>query len=205
VFVSEAIQHFCRPEIMDSSRMPHPGLPSGADFAAFNAKHEAPVTADFEGWTVAKCGRWSHDPAFLKQLRLLESFHLRPAGFLSADHIHIVTECAKLTFADREAWYADPDFAKMPIADLLSRDHAAGRRELVAKRASLELRPAAPHEPEPRLPRRVAQTIAQGRWTGAGAQAIGVVRGDTVHVAVADKHGNVVACTSSGGWLQSSP
>jgi gamma-glutamyltranspeptidase/glutathione hydrolase len=138
-------------------------------------------------------------------LRLLEGFHLRPTGFLSADHIHIVTECAKLTFADREAWYADPDFAKMPIADLLSRDHAAGRRELVAKRASLELRPAAPDEPEPRLPRSVAQTIAQGRWTGAGAQAIGVVRGDTVHVAVADKHGNVVACTSSGGWLQSSP
>ena len=58
---------------------------------------------------------------------------------------------------------------------------------------------------EPRLPRRDAQAVRPGHWTGTGSQSLGAVRGDTVHVAVADRHGNLVACTPSGGWLQSSP
>ena len=125
--------------------------------------------------------------------------------FLSADHVHIVTEFAKLAFADREAWYADPDFADVPLDDLLSREYARDRRELAGAAASLELRPGKPGGRTPRLPRRALQTIAEGHWTGTGTQSLGEVRGDTVHVAVADRHGNLVACTPSGGWLQSSP
>jgi gamma-glutamyltranspeptidase/glutathione hydrolase len=160
---------------------------------------------DFEDWTVAKVGPWSQGPVFLQQLRMLEPDGLRAMGFLSADHIHQVTEYAKLAFADREAWYADPDFADVPLADLISPEYGAARRSLVGDRASLELRPGAPGGRKPRLPRPSGQIVADGHWTGAGAQAVGELRGDTVHVAIADRHGNMVACTPSGGWLQSSP
>ena len=204
-FVAEAVEKHCRAELMDSSGTAHQGLLEAADFAAFQARHEQPLTVEFEGWTVAKCGPWSQGPVFLQQLRLLDGLDLRAAGFLSAGHIHSVIECAKLAFADRDAWYADPDFAEVPIEDLLSRDYAAARRELLGESASLELRPGAPGGRSPRLPRRTGQAVAEGHWTGTGAQAVGEVRGDTVHVAAADRHGNMVACTPSGGWLQSSP
>jgi gamma-glutamyltranspeptidase / glutathione hydrolase len=204
-FVADAVERHCRAEFMDSSGTSHRGLLAGADFAAFKAGHEAPVTAEFKGWTVAKCGPWSQGPVFLQQLLMLEGLGLRAAGFLSADHVHFVTECAKLAFADRDAWYADPDFADVPLEDLLAPDYTAARRALLGDRASLELRPGAPGGRKPRLPRPSGQTVAEGHWTGTGAQAVGEVRGDTVHVAVVDRHGNMVACTPSGGWLQSSP
>lgn len=204
-FVAEAIERHCLSEAMDSSGAPHPGLLSRVDLATFNAQHEEPVSMDFEDWTIAKCGPWSQGPVFLQQLRLLECFDLRAAHFLSADHLHVVTECAKLAFADREAWYADPAFTPVPLDALLSRDYAVERSRLVSENASLELRPGSSGGAGPRLPRRRGQAIAGGHWAGAGRQAVGEVRGDTVHVAVADRDGNLVACTPSGGWLQSSP
>ena len=204
-FVAEAVEMHCRSEVMDSSGFAHPGFLTAGDLEAYAARHEAPVTTDFEGWTVAKCGSWSQGPVFLQQLRLLEPLELRSAGFLSAEHIHAVVEGAKLAFADREAWYADPEFASVPLDALLSHDYSAARRRLVGDRASLELRPGSPSGREPRLPRRDPQQVSPGHWTGTGSQSLGAVRGDTVHVAVADRHGNLVACTPSGGWLQSSP
>ncbi|HEY0832189.1 MAG TPA: gamma-glutamyltransferase, partial [Candidatus Dormibacteraeota bacterium] len=204
-FVAEAIERHCADAVMDSSGVSHPGLLTAADMAPFKARHEEPVTTDFHGWTVAKCGPWSQGPVFLQQLRLLEAYDLGSRGLLSVEHIHLVTECAKLAFADREAWYGDPDFARVPIAELLSPAYADARRRLVGERASVELRPGSPDRLEPHLPRRDSQAVSPGHWTGSGSQSLGVVRGDTVHVAVADRHGNLVACTPSGGWLQSSP
>jgi gamma-glutamyltranspeptidase/glutathione hydrolase len=204
-FVAEAVERHCGNAFMDSSGAPHRGLLAASDLAAFTARHEEPVTAGFDGWTVAKCGPWSQGPVFLQQLMLLEDLDLRSMGFLSADHVHSVIECAKLAFADREAWYADPDFADVPLAHLLSADYADERRRMVTDAASLELRPGRPGGREPRLPARAVQPVSEGHWTGTGSQALGAVRGDTVHVAVADRHGNLVACTPSGGWLQSSP
>ncbi len=204
-FVAEAIDRHCRIETMDSSGERHRGLLTGADLGAFRARSEAPVTTEFDGWTLAKCGPWSQGPVYLQQLRLLSGFALRDAGFLSAEHVHLVTECAKLAFADREAWYGDPDFTPVPMIDLLSEAYAGERRKLVSRAASLELRPGKPGGREPHLPRRSQQSVADGHWTGTGSQAAGEVRGDTVHVAAADRFGNLVACTPSGGWLQSSP
>ncbi len=204
-FVAEAIDLHCRGAAMDSSGSPHAGLLAATDMAGFEARHEEPVVTDFHGWSVAKCGPWSQGPVFLQQLRLLEPYDLGAGEFLSAEHLHLVTECAKLAFADREAWYADPDFARVPVAELLSPAYAGSRRSLVGERASTELRPGRPSNLEPHLPRRESQTISQGHWTGTGSQSLGAVRGDTVHVAVADRNGNIVACTPSGGWLQSSP
>ena len=194
-FVAEAVERHCRKPAMDGSGGEHAGLLVADDLARFQPQHEAPVTADFRGWTVAKCGPWSQGPVFLQQLRLLEGFDLESAGFLAADHVHLVTECAKLAFADREAWYADPDFAAVPMRELLSREYAESRRGLVGQGASLELRPGSPAGRPPHLPRREMHEVGAGRGNP----------GDTVHVAVADRHGNLVACTPSGGWLQSSP
>ncbi|HCG01663.1 MAG TPA: gamma-glutamyltransferase [Chloroflexi bacterium] len=204
-FVAESVERHCTEEFMDSSGSRHSGLLKASDLATFKATREEPAVVDFESWLVAKCGPWSQGPSFLQQLRLLEKLDLRKLDFLSAAHIHSVTECAKLAFADREAWYADPSFADVPLDDLLSRDYADIRRPLVEIRASLELRPGEPGGRRARLPRRGAQGVAEGHWTGTGAQAVGEPRGDTVHVAVADHYGNLIACTPSGGWLQSSP
>jgi len=204
-FVAEAVERHCRQALMDSSGSAHQGLLTAGDLAAFRANHEDPVVGGFAGWTVAKCGPWSQGPVFLQQLRLLSGFDLEAAGFLSADHIHTVVECAKLAFADREAWYADPKFADVPLQQLLSDEYTRERRALVGDRASMDLVPGAPGGRRPRLPSLGAQEVATGHWTGTGAQSTGELRGDTVHVAVADRHGNLIACTPSGGWLQSSP
>ena len=204
-FVADAVERHCAVEAMDSSGERHPGLLRAGDLHRWTAAHEAPVTADFGAWTVAKCGPWSQGPVFLQQLRLLEPLDLRADGFLGPAHIHLVTECSKLAFADREAWYGDPAFVEVPLEELLSRDYAAGRRALLGESASTELRPGSPGGREPHLPHRSEQAVGKGHWTGAGAQATGNIRRDTVHVDVADRHGNLVACTPSGGWLQSSP
>ena len=204
-FVAEAVDRHCKRAVMDSSGEPHAGLLCAGDMAEFHARHEKPVTADFGGWSVAKCGPWSQGPVFLQQLRLLDGFDAATIPFLSADHVHTVVECAKLAFADREAWYGDPDLADVPLDALLSHAYSAERRRLVGDRASLELRPGSPAGRPPHLPRREVQAVAKGHWTGTGSQSLGAVRGDTCHVAVADRHGNLVACTPSGGWLQSSP
>jgi gamma-glutamyltranspeptidase/glutathione hydrolase len=132
-------------------------------------------------------------------------------GFLSPDHVHTVVECAKLAFADREAWYGDPARVQVPMAALLDHGYATERRQLVGASASPDLRPGAPGGRQPRLPRWGADTVAAGHWTGAGGQAVGepedegLGRGDTCHVDAADRFGNLVAATPSGGWLQSSP
>jgi gamma-glutamyltranspeptidase/glutathione hydrolase len=204
-FVAEAVDRHCRIAAMDSTGAAHPGLLRASDMAAYQAPHEEPVSADFGAWTVAKCGPWSQGPVFLQQLRLVEALELGSLEFLSADHIHLVTECAKLAFADREAWYGDPNFASVPLGDLLSRKYADERRRLVGEQASRELRPGSPAGAAPHLPLREMQRVSDGHWTGGGAQSLGFVRGDTVHVAAADRFGNLVACTPSGGWLQSSP
>jgi gamma-glutamyltranspeptidase/glutathione hydrolase len=116
-------------------------------------------------------------------------------GFLSADHVHTVVECAKLAFADREAWYGDS--APVPLDLLLSYGYAAQRRELVGAQASGELRPGGP---SPRLP------LAAAAAAALAAPGLGEpTRGDTCHLDVADRHGNLVSATPSGGWLQSSP
>jgi gamma-glutamyltranspeptidase/glutathione hydrolase len=190
-FVAEAIAAAVERPALDSRGEAHAGVLTGDDLAAFRASLEAPVTLDFRGWTVCKTGPWGQGPVFLQQLALLDGFDL--GAFLSPDHVHTVIECAKLAFADREAWYGDS--APVPLDLLLSPEYAAQRRALVSAEASGELRPGGP---DPRLPSVVAPVHAA---PGLGEPT----RGDTCHVDVADRHGNLVSATPSGGWLQSSP
>jgi gamma-glutamyltranspeptidase/glutathione hydrolase len=164
------------------------GLLDGADLAGWRATFEPPLAVDYRGVTVCKTGPWGQGPAALQQLRLLEGFPV--ADLSEAELVHVVTECAKLAFADRDAAYGDT--SDVPVERLLSRAYADERRRLVGDDASGELRPGLG-----RLPRPAGAPVAPG----AGEPT----RGDTVHLDVADRFGNLVSATPSGGWLQSSP
>ena len=222
-FVAEAIDEFCRTEVMDNSGRRHRGMLNGDDMARWEATVETPLTYDYHGYTVAKCGPWSQGPIFLQQLALLRDTDLAGMDPLGARLVHTVVEAAKLAFADREAWYADPNFTDVPMATLLSDAYNAQRRTLIGETASFELRPGSPGGRQPRLAQLVAQagggpgigepTVARAglgeptmsRDGEALVLANGENRGDTCHVDVIDRWGNMISATPSGGWLQSSP
>ena len=211
-FVAEAIDRFCRTEkVFDASGRRHGGLLTGDDMARWRVPVEAPLTFDYRGYTVAKGGPWSQGPVLLQQLALLQGFDLDAFDPLGPDFVHTVVECAKLAFADREAWYGDPDFVDVPMRTLLSPAYNEARRKLVGERASLELRPGRPEGRTPRLFADGHETIFAAAGIGEptigepATSALGVAAGDTCHVDVIDRWGNMVSATPSGGWLQSSP
>jgi gamma-glutamyltranspeptidase/glutathione hydrolase len=214
-FVAEAVGAYLRrADVMDVTGERHRALLATDDLARWQARPEPPVTGEYAGLTVCKTGPWGQGPVFLQQLALLAGFDL--AAMAPAEYIHTVVECAKLAFADREAWYGDPRCADVPLPALLSADYAAQRRALVGPSASPDLRPGRPAGAEPRLPGYAAGVTAQlavtSGWAGDPVTdltrpglASTVHSGDTCHLDVADRFGNVVAATPSGGWLQSSP
>jgi gamma-glutamyltranspeptidase/glutathione hydrolase len=210
-FVAEAIADFCAETAWpDTSGKTHGGLLTGDDLAGWAATVEEPATYEYHGHTVCKTGPWGQGPVFLQQLALLAGFDLEQAGHLSADYIHTVLECAKLAFADREAWYGDPNVTDVPLTALLDDAYTAQRRTLVGAEADVELRPGSPERRTPRLPAPVAAPpgASEAVVDGVGEPTVGDdgrVRGDTCHVDVVDRHGNMVSATPSGGWLQSSP
>jgi gamma-glutamyltranspeptidase/glutathione hydrolase len=179
-FVAEEIDRFSRE---------HDGFLTGEDLASWRATLEPPVTHDYRGLTVCKTGAWGQGPAGLQQLALLEGFDVTDMS--EAELVHVMTEAAKLAFADRDANYGD---VEVPLHHLLSAEYTAERRNLIGDEASGELRPGFG-----RLP-----TLQGGDsllLAGAGEPT----RGDTVHLDVADRFGNLISATPSGGWLQSSP
>ncbi len=209
-FVADSIDRFFRTqEVLDTSGRRHRGLLTGADMARWAASVEDPLAYDYAGHTVLKCGPWSQGPAFLQQLALLQGFDLGAMDPFGADFVHIVAECAKLAFADREAYYGDPDFVEIPLTELLSDDYNAARRQLVTETASRELRPGTipgfaawvDHEAHGRV-----DLLTRAPGVGEPTVArLGAVGGDTCHLDVIDRAGNMVSATPSGGWLQSSP
>jgi gamma-glutamyltranspeptidase/glutathione hydrolase len=179
-------------EEIDRFNAGHGGLLTADDLAGWEATIEAPATYDYHGYTVCKTGPWGQGPVLLQQLALLAGYDLGALEPGSADFVHTVVECSKLSFADREAFYGDPEFVQVPLEQLLSDDYNDERRVLVGEEASGELRPGGG-----RLPKLVDAEAT----VGAGEPT----RGDTVHLDVADRFGNLVSATPSGGWLQSSP
>ena len=234
-FVAEALADYLDfAEVMDATGRPNRGLLGYDDLAAWRPGTEAPLTFDYAGLTVCKTQPWGQGPVFLQQLALLAGFDLAAMGPGSAAYIHTVTECAKLAFADREAWYGDPAFTDVPVEALLSPGYADQRRRLVGETASADLVPGSPGGARPRLPAFASVPFGHpdgagpGRARGYGAsgdpgldpglaprldpgtgeptvQTGAGRRGDTCHVDVADRFGNLVSATPSGAWLQSSP
>jgi len=206
-FVAEAIDAGSRIPSMDSSGRRHAGLLRGADLAKWQARVEPSSHLTYHDLTVHKTSVWGQGPVFLQQLALLHGFDLKAMGFLRVDHIHTVTESAKLAFADREAWYGDPDFVDVPLETLLSEEYTVQRRRLISNGASLELRPGTVGDRRPILPRwATSSTSPQGERALVGDPTRHTnPLGDTCHVDVVDHAGNMVAATPSGGWLQGSP
>ena len=207
-FVAEAIDAFVRLPAMDTSGTRHAGVLTAADLERWQTPIEAPTTFDYGAYRVAKTAPWGQGPVLLQQLALLAGFDLDDTAPADPQLVHTVIECAKLAFADREAFYGDvPD---VPIATLLSPAYNDERRRLVGAEASGQLRPGSPDGRVPVLPDPVTGKPAAGigEPTLAVEPAVdsqGATRGDTCHVDVVDRFGNMVSATPSGGWLQSSP
>jgi gamma-glutamyltranspeptidase/glutathione hydrolase len=211
-FVADAVDAHAAREVFDETGRAHRGLLTGADMAAWHPSYEPTASLDWRGVTVHKAGPWSQGPVLLQQLGMLDALgELPPHG--SAERIHRVVEVAKLAYADREAYYGDAAEAYAALPDLLDPDYLKARASLVGDSASVELRPGAPGGRVPRLPGFLASSealAATGELTDAMAQveqvdAKGRTRGDTCHIDVVDRWGNLVSATPSGGWLQSNP
>ena len=164
---------------------------------------------------MCKTGPWGQGPVTLQQLALLKGFDLDGLDPTGPDFIHLIVECSKLAYADREVFYGDPDFVEVPMATLLSDAYNAERRKLVTDKASLELRPGSIEGFGAVVKlRRETGPLAAGAGEptvgrlGAGEPTVGrlgAMRGDTVHFDIVDQAGNMVSSTPSGGWLHSSP
>jgi gamma-glutamyltranspeptidase/glutathione hydrolase len=177
--------------------------------ARWQAHVEAPLTYDYGRYKVCKAGVWSQGPVMLQQLALLRGYDLDGMDPAGPQFIHLQVECAKLAYADREAFYGDPDFVKVPIETLLSEKYNAERRKLISNKASFDLRPGslAGYGGAIQIRREEGPRAAVGSL-GAGEPTVGrlgEVIGDTVHFDIVDQAGNMVSSTPSGGWLQSSP
>lgn len=219
-FIAEALVRQAQRPTLDTSGSRNTGTLTAADLAGWSATYEAPATYDWNGWTLCKAGPWSQGPVLLQQLALLPPELPR---YGSVEYVHLLVEGCKLAMADREAWYGDA--AEVPLDELLSAQYNAGRRELVGDKASHELRPGSPGGRVPRLSAhaRVVVTDEPGfSPMGVGEPTVaknptspvpgepevgpdGTTRGDTCHLDVVDRWGNMVAATPSGGWLQSNP
>ncbi|MEM8788131.1 MAG: gamma-glutamyltransferase family protein [Pseudomonadota bacterium] len=209
-FVAETMSAYLdRAEVMDASGTRHRGVLSADDLAGYAATIEDPLTLDYHGWTVAKCGPWTQGPVLLQSLALLAGIDLAAMDPGGADFVHTVTEAMKLAYADREVYYGDPAHASVPLEALLSAAYNADRRALIGSRASLDLRPGTVPGFEDQRARTLAlldRLSATDRPVYEPTMAhLSEPRGDTVHLDVIDAQGNVVSATPSGGWLQSSP
>ena len=211
-FVARAMVDSVQAPHRHSSGTDHRGVLALADLAGFEAGYEAAATVEFRGHTIAKTGPWGQGPALLQTLAILSGFEdrsLDPSTELGA---HTILEAQKLALADREAYYGDTD---VPLEYLLSADYCASRRDLITDRASHDFRPGAVPGREPYLPPLRTEYTPPALAGDASAAGLGVgeptvtaageTRGDTCHIDVVDRWGNMVSATPSGGWLQSSP
>ena len=212
-FVAESIDGFCRDnEFLDTSGRAHSGFLSGADLASWSPGVEAPLSLDYENFSVFKCGPWSQGPVFLQQLALLKDFDLGAMDPNGEAFVHYVTECTKLAFADREKFYGDPNFVDVPMETLLSAAYNDARRGLVTEIASDQIRPGSIEgfggpvvyglEDGRRM---LVSDDGQALELGDSSPEVSIATGDTVHLDVADRFGNLVSVTPSGGWMRSSP
>jgi gamma-glutamyltranspeptidase/glutathione hydrolase len=164
------------------------GLLTLDDMSGYSATFEKSVHVDYDGVDVHKCDAWTQGPVFLQQLRILENYDLLSMGHNSVEYLHTLMEAAKLAFADREQYYADPEFEEVPLEWLLSKEYGAERAKLITHEASML------HRPGGIEPVKLEES-GQKPW----------FEGDTVHLEAVDKDGNMVSATPSGGWLRTAP
>jgi gamma-glutamyltranspeptidase/glutathione hydrolase len=172
------------------------GVFSYEDLAGFHGRIEEPVTTSFHGFDIFKAGPWDQGPVLLQTFNILSGLDLAAMGRDSADYVHTVHEAIKLAYDDRNAFYGDPDFVKVPIRGLLSADYASARRKLIGSQAFIEHRPGDPFafDPDVKPPANLYQPHSQGEPPRAEP-------GDTTCVDAVDRDGNLFSATPSSGWL----
>ena len=222
-FVAEAVEAFCRAPHRHSSGTDHAGVLTVADSAGWRASVTDAFVGTFHGHRVAKTPTWGQGPALLQMLALLEP--LDTVDPSTGEGAHAVLEAIKLAQADREAWFGDD--CPVTLDELLAPAYLDARRALITDEASSEVRPGRVGGREPRLAElalsRAAPAVGGSSAVGEPTVALegepgasgatgepptsshGEMRGDTCHVDVVDRLGNIVSVTPSGGWLQSSP
>ncbi|WP_018547022.1 gamma-glutamyltransferase family protein [Streptomyces sp. LaPpAH-108] len=230
-FIAEALLRQSRRPTLDTSGERHTGTLTEADLADWSASYEDPVTYDWNGWTLCKAGPWSQGPALLQQLALLPA---ELPAYGSADHVHLLIENCKLAMADREAWYGDAahvPLAELLSAEYNAERRAlvgeSASYELRpgtvgGREPRLPARAGTRGDAGASLPGAGEPTVGLGGVgepvLGAAGEpaavtmpgeprvsADGATRGDTCHLDVVDRWGNMIAATPSGGWLQSNP
>lgn len=211
--VAQAIAEFVRTPHRHSDGADHAGVMTLEDLAAAEAHVDTAVTANFRGWTVAKTGAWGQGPALLEALGILdgcEDDQLDPSTERGA---HTILEALKLALADRDAHYGDTD-GGVDLEQLLSPEYLSARRALITEDASHEFRPGALGDGPSALPplltddefaQRTGEAVDHGSSGEPTVRPTGEARGDTCHLDVVDRWGNIISATPSGGWLQSSP
>jgi gamma-glutamyltranspeptidase/glutathione hydrolase len=171
------------------------GLLRYEDMAAFHVEPEEAVSTTFHGYTVYKPGFWSQGPSMIEALNILEGFNITEFKLNSADYIHTLVEALKLAYADRDTYYGDPKFNKIPMERLLSKEYGAERRKLITAQASLEFRPGEIGPNPPKHP--FYDKIARYKLDDA------VLAKDTTCVDAIDKDGVAISITPSGAWMPS--
>lgn len=196
--------------IVDATGNENTGLLSTDDMAEWEPSLDEPVCVKYRGLDVYKCSAWTQGPVFLQQLTLLEGFDLGKLKHNSSDYLHVLIECSKLAYADREAYYGDPRHDHVPFEVLLSKEYAEHRRVLIEDTASLTMRPG---DVGAGIPTYVQRSVAEDNRRALSVDAneikdLGLGHahlGDTTHLDAVDAEGNMVAATPSGGWLGTSP
>ncbi|WP_281823437.1 gamma-glutamyltransferase family protein [Jannaschia rubra] len=210
-FVAQAIFDYLKDaEVHDVSERRNRGVLAPEDMAGWRASFEAPLSYDYHGWTVHKTGPWGQGPVLLQALAILKHFDLAAMDPMGEEFVHTVIEAIKLAYADREAYYGDPDHSELPMEHLLSDAYNADRAALIGRDASMEQRPGRVPGFEHLADAYVARAARDFQVAQVGAQEPTMAhltdrKGDTVHLDVIDRWGNCVSATPSGGWLQSNP
>ncbi len=146
------------------------GFLSIEDLAEHRGEWVEPVSTNYRGYDVWELPPSGQGIAALQILNILEGYDLKSYGFGSFEHVHLFTEAKKLAFEDRARWYADPEFAPAPVAELISKDYAAERRALIN-------------------PQRAARTVEAGNPR--------LNEGDTIYLTTADSSGMMVSLIQS--------
>ena len=175
------------------------------DFAEFYARVEEPTSTTYKGYTVYKQSFNSQGPALLQMLNILENFDLQAMGHNSTDYIHTLVEAMKLAYADRDTYYADPDFVDIPSAGLLSKEYASQRAELIdmgqSSASFVAGNPFAFDDDVDDWEYWIAGAgMPDGSQLLAGVDYPNYWK-DTTHIAIIDTDGNIFDSTPSGGWI----
>ena len=170
--------------------------------AAYEAKYETPVKTSYMGHEVHGQRTWTQGAVLMQALNILENFDLRAMGHNSTAYIHTVSQAVNLAFADRQAYYGDPDFVTVPIDGLLSKEYARERAALIDPARAMPELPA-PGDPWKYSAQSGSAAVVREPAAAAGNGDGGSDSG-TTHISSIDRDGNMVCATPSGGGFAKS-